>query len=491
MRWHRRLSGADLRGQRITAVLGGVLLGLLALRLVVAARLPLTPDEAYYWTWSRHLQAGYLDHPPMVAVWIWLGTNLVGQTALGVRLLGPVSAFLGSLLLWDAARTIASRGGSAPSRGGVRAVCLLNATVMIGVGALTMTPDTPLVFFVSAFLWSTARYLATDRARWLLVAGLALGLSFESKYTGALIGLAFGGWVVTSRQVWRHWLAVVGAAALAFIVIMPLLWWNATHGWASFLKQGGRIGHWEPQRALQFMGELLGGQIGLATPLIFILFIMGTVAVTRESRRSSISRLLAWTIVLPGAVFLQHSLGARVQANWLAVLYPSFTLAAVLTGRRIVAACAVGGLFVAAIYVQALFNILPLRAHYDVVARQTRGWDTLAKAMRGSLPRGTPIYADDYAVLSELAFYGPGLTLNGVEKRWSLAGFPHLPATAGVFLIRAGGHLPQVPQGWRRGGALGQFCRYATACFDAYAFTPMEGSASHAIRLPSRSFTAP
>ena len=44
------------------------LAALTALRLVVAGLTPLAPDEAYYWVWSRNLQGGYLDHPPMVAL---------------------------------------------------------------------------------------------------------------------------------------------------------------------------------------------------------------------------------------------------------------------------------------------------------------------------------------------------------------------------------------------------------------------------------------
>ncbi|HEY0422416.1 MAG TPA: hypothetical protein VGC82_03740, partial [Rhodopila sp.] len=38
------------------------------IRLVMAAIVPLAPDEAYYWIWSRALAPGYLDHPPMVAL---------------------------------------------------------------------------------------------------------------------------------------------------------------------------------------------------------------------------------------------------------------------------------------------------------------------------------------------------------------------------------------------------------------------------------------
>ena len=66
---------------------------------MVAAATPLAPDEAYYWVWSRALAPGYLDHPPMVAGWIWLGTALLGDGALGVRLLGPLSGLLGGWLM--------------------------------------------------------------------------------------------------------------------------------------------------------------------------------------------------------------------------------------------------------------------------------------------------------------------------------------------------------------------------------------------------------
>ena len=59
------------------------IVALLLLRLVAAAYTPLTFDEAYYWTWSKHLAGGYYDHPPMVAVVIRLGTLIGGDTELG------------------------------------------------------------------------------------------------------------------------------------------------------------------------------------------------------------------------------------------------------------------------------------------------------------------------------------------------------------------------------------------------------------------------
>ncbi|MBC7635011.1 MAG: glycosyltransferase family 39 protein, partial [Acetobacteraceae bacterium] len=118
------------------------LAALTLVRLAVAGSAPLSADEAYYWVWSRALAPGYLDHPPMVALWIWAGTALAGDGALGVRLLGPLSALLGAWLLVQAGQDMFG-----DRRRGLVAALLLNATLLLGIGTVTMTPDTPLIFF--------------------------------------------------------------------------------------------------------------------------------------------------------------------------------------------------------------------------------------------------------------------------------------------------------------------------------------------------------
>src|SRR5260370_42325970 len=54
------------------------------LRLVYAGSVEMMPEETYYWNYSRHLDFGYLDHPPMVAWLIRVGTAVFGQTEGGV-----------------------------------------------------------------------------------------------------------------------------------------------------------------------------------------------------------------------------------------------------------------------------------------------------------------------------------------------------------------------------------------------------------------------
>ena len=59
-----------------------------ALRIAWAHLIELRTDEAYYWTWSKEHVLSYLDHPPMVAWFIRIGTAIFGDTNFGVRFAG-------------------------------------------------------------------------------------------------------------------------------------------------------------------------------------------------------------------------------------------------------------------------------------------------------------------------------------------------------------------------------------------------------------------
>ena len=59
--------------------------GLLLLRLATLAAPDLFPEEAY-WLYTRHLDVGYLDHPPMVAWLMHFGTTIFGHGEFGVRI---------------------------------------------------------------------------------------------------------------------------------------------------------------------------------------------------------------------------------------------------------------------------------------------------------------------------------------------------------------------------------------------------------------------
>jgi 4-amino-4-deoxy-L-arabinose transferase-like glycosyltransferase len=420
------------------------LAALTLLRLAVAASVPLTPDEAYYWVWSRALAPGYPDHPPMVALWIRFGTMVAGEGPLGVRLLGPLSVAVASLLLADAADCFLPG-----RRAGLRAAALLNTTLLFGVGGVLMTPDAPLLAFWIACLWALGRLLHSGNPRWWLATGLFAGLALASKYTAVLLWFGIGLWllVTPSARAWLRRGAPWFAALLGLAVFIPVVVWDARHGWTSFARQGGRIGLWHPSLALRFLGELFGGQIGLVTPLIFALFAGGIIEATRQAWRT---REPAWTLLaamtLPSvALFAEHALGDRVQGNWPAVIYPAAAIAAgglrAPVWRRLMPTAIVLGLGTTLlVYLQAGMPILP--ASMDPIARQLAGWDAFATRVEAARQQAGAgfVAADQYGVASELARTMPGgVSVVGVQSRWAQTGLPRadLAGQSGILVSSA------------------------------------------------------
>jgi len=469
------------------------LLVLTLLRLFVAAATPLAGDEAYYWVWSHALAPGYLDHPPMVALWIWIGTSLAGESALGVRLLAPVSAAAGSLFLAGAARDLF------PGRRlGVPAAALLNATLLVGVGAVTMTPDTPLLLFWTAALWALARLLRSGDGRWWLVVGLASGCAMASKYTAGFLGigiLLWLAWVPGLRRWFRSpylWLGG-GVAAIAFA---PVVAWNADHGWASFARQGGRAGDWNPGAAVRHVLELFGGQIGLATPLVFVLMTAGIWIALRRS----LTRDPAWTLMaaltVPGlAMFIQHAVGDRVQANWPAIIYPAASICAAALGWRLWRAAAALGLAATAlVYVQGVAAPFPLPRRLDPTLIRLGGWDGVSRdleALRRQQGVGW-VASEAYETTSLLAWRATsGVPVLGADDRWALFRLPHADSVGpGLLLVSQRRSEPPSPAYWATTEQVGQLVRTRGGVpdgveaerFRVYRVTRRPGAAT--IRLP-------
>ncbi len=474
------------------------LAGLTGLRLIVAGVTPISPDEAYYWVWSRALAPGYLDHPFMVALWIRLGTALFGDGAFGIRLLAPLSAALGSVLILDAARRLGA------GRGYVAAL-LLNATLLFGAGGILMTPDTPLILFWIATLWAMARIVAGGAGWWWIAVGVFAGLALDSKYTAALLLAGIGLWLVAlpAGRRWllrdpRPWLGGV----IALLLFLPVILWNADHHWASFLKQGGRTGDFHPARAAQFLGELVLGQLGLATPVIFVLCVAGLVRATRlvVMRRDPAAGLLVALGVLPVLVFIQHALGDRVQGNWPEILYPAGVIAAAmvpLTMRWLKPGLVVGFAMTLLIYVQAIASPIPLGGPSDPTIRVLGGWAGLSQAVyRRAQQTGARFVAiDEYGLGSELALRLPAATpVVADDPRWLLFNLPH-PGIAlvagehGLLIRTTRRHTPPDARPWASMteiGVLGRG-RYGRIgeSYKVYAVTVGADADGQVTRLPS------
>ncbi|HEX5971349.1 MAG TPA: glycosyltransferase family 39 protein [Gemmatimonadaceae bacterium] len=399
-----------------TAILVTVVAALV--RLFFAWWIPLFPDEAYYWDWSRHLAGGYFDHPPMIALLIRGGTLLGGATRLGVRVFPVVAGTVASF----AAVGIARRIDGDPA---ARSASIVFALMPLAASGLVLaTPDAPLLATIAVTLYFVVRALQSPiRSQasllWWCAAGVALGLAFASKYTSILlpIGLLVA---VLLRPSLRARLGEPGpyvACVLATLVFLPVLHWNATHDWISFRFQI-QHGLGTPRgSALQRELELFGGQLGLVSP---ILFVLAATAVWRAVRRpvSDAHFALAMVALASWGFFVYSALRRPVEANWPAPSYvPAVALLAAMASsltwdRWLRRGIVLAAVLVAIIYVHALVPILPLPARRDPLARGA-GWDgaarqvNAARAARTAGPGRTFVGADRYQDVSELAFHLP------------------------------------------------------------------------------------
>ena len=393
---------------------------LVALRLFAAGITPLTFDEAYYWTWSKHLAGGYYDHPPMVAIVIRLGTMIAGDTELGVRL---VSVLLALPMSWAVWRTAKILFGS--DRVAATATLMLNATLMVAAGTLIVTPDAPLMVASAFVIYALAKVLETGRGVWWLGVGVAVGLALLSKYTALLFGVGILAWLIAVPKL-RRWLVSPWpylGGVVAFGLFAPVIVWNAQHQWVSFLKQ--LLGRARVDGlTLRFFGEMIPTQFAFATPLVFILGVMGLYALMRRDSGAGPARGLVnamlWPIVL---YFMWHSLHSRVEANWLGPVYPAFAIAAAVAAHgfnwgprelRTVLFCRrfaapLGVLMLLALIVQANTGVLTGYRRDATVKSVGVGFRALAASIEAVRLRtgAACVLAPDYGTTSWLTFYLP------------------------------------------------------------------------------------
>ncbi len=369
-------------------------LGFTFFRLIYANFFPLAPDEANYWQWSRYLAWGYHDQSPMIGWAIWLSTYFLGNTELAVRLPSVIAIAVASLYLVSmAARWVDSRAA-------FHTALITQGILALNVGGLLATSDG-----LQAAAWAAAAYHVARAyedhgwAQWL-TSGLWFGVGMLSKYTMVIFlpaALGYGLFSPLHRRRLASIRPYVGGL-IGVLMFMPVVIWNATHGWNS-LRHVSHLGgsdeallaiHWE------FIGDYLASQAGLLSPIVFLLILMGwgAVILKRYPPGDWIYPYLVYTSLPMFAFFALLSLHSRVYGNWPGAAYlTALVLTAALYGgkpgmilakkkqgwgRRLYF-WAVGSSYAltALVLVQTVWPLLPLPVSMDRTAIELGGWREL------------------------------------------------------------------------------------------------------------------
>jgi hypothetical protein len=234
----------------------------LVLNCVQAVVTGIDGDEAYYWTYSQHLQWGYFDHPPMVALSIklgeWFGHGYL-FTRLGTILFSTATVYFGFKALPERLQN-------------TKWYVLIFASVLIfHVYSFVTTPDAPLLFFTALFFYAYKLYLKEDRFQNILFLSLSIAGLFYSKYHGVLP--VFFTFLSNPKLVFKRsaWLVVI-LVALSFI---PHLWWQYVHDWPTIryhLFERNRGTYKIEKTSNYILGQLLiFGPLTTIVALIFFL----------------------------------------------------------------------------------------------------------------------------------------------------------------------------------------------------------------------------
>ncbi len=302
-----------------------VILGFTLFRTFLALILPLTPQEAYYWSWSRDLSLSYFDHPPLASYSIWLTTLVLGQTIFGIKM-AAVLWFLGLNILW-AKLTQEMFGNTGQT---FWTLLALNATIAFQLYGFVITPDTPLIVAWTATIYALWKLIDTKNPQWWYAAGFFMGLAWLGKYAGIMLVPSVLMFVLISKHQ-RKWLLTPHpylGVMIAILVFTPVLIWNAQHDWISFAFQGARrtagMGTWK----IRFVGELFGSQFFMLTPYIFVLVFASINRFGRKIFAAMEDKILL--LVSSGLIttlfFIAISFRSLVKMNWLAPAYWSFII---------------------------------------------------------------------------------------------------------------------------------------------------------------------
>ena len=385
----------------------------MAVSMVFAGRYGWHRDELYYLASARHLELGYVDYPPVTPAIARLVQVVAPESVVALRF---TSVLAGALVVVLAALIARELGGGRRAQVLAAAAVVISPMFLAGNFIFTTVSFDQLVW--ALLLWLVTRVLAGRDPRLWLLAGLVLGIGLETKYTvaGLAVPLAVGLLLTPAR---RHlatrwpWLG----AALAVVLLVPNLWWQAGHGWDSVAYTLSHRGHTDGPVAYWLQ------QAFLVNPVLLPLVAAGAVWLWRTGT----FRALAWTAILVELLFF--AVGGK--SYYAASIYPLLYAAGAVwlersVGSRLLRrAWATAAVVATLVLVPLLLPVLPA----DVMARsgllksrqdfaEMYGWPDLAYEVAtayASLPpsdrQGAMVLASNYGEAGALDLYGPGLRL--------------------------------------------------------------------------------
>lgn len=388
-------------------------------KALIGSFLPLSPDEAYYWVWSHHLQLSYFDHPPFVSWLFFLGQPFESLASL-VRLPGMIVGHL-TIFVWI---LILKEYLNQKQLFTFSILALLMP--FLGPAGLIITPDTPMMLFWATTLLFMQKLMKHESPKYSLLLGLSFGFGFVSKYPIVLILPVLLVWLLKEKGLNKKsikWIAIgtIGAIISSF----PVWFWNLTNEMESF---GFQLDHgFGGQFKIKYPIHYFSAQIGLIFPSILFFAWKG---------KNAAPLWLKWAALFPLLFFGFSSLFSYAEANWPIASHPAFLALAAFAihetpWRKITAG--IWAVVLSLVLSEAFFSWIPstgVRLKTSVLHK----YDAAAEHIKDL----SPVYARTYQMASMISFLNgqPIYKLRGMNRRDFFDSLKEsLPSTREFYLI--------------------------------------------------------
>lgn len=381
-------------------------------------------DTFYYWSWGQHLALGYLDGPPLIAYCIRLFSFIFGNTLFALNSLGVFTTFCAAFFVFKIAKSLSDN-----HQIGLTAAFLWLFSNTTRSELLTrITYDNLEQVFWLATTFFILEYLRIKSNKSLYYASITFGFLLLSKYTGIILFLALFTFFIIHRKeriIFKN-KHLYFAGLLTLFIFSPNLIWNIQHHWLTFDYQL-HVHHRNPPTHWPLIWYYLKGiikdQIYIAPLAIFLIYRHP------HLKPNQICWQLLWHISFILFVFwLVMSYSTEVYHGYLQFL--TVPLMIILAYYLI--------LFCYQKTLRVLIVSLSLIWLTQIVSKdirtQTRAldWQLLTQFSRiySQQPATTPIIVGhDYALISQLLFINPKLTISTIPhnrlanqfRYWNLA----------------------------------------------------------------------
>lgn len=385
------------QNKKAMKLLVGFLLLVLLLNLLQAGLTGLHPDEAYYWIYSKFLDWGYFDHPPLVALFIKTG-DLLFQNEFGLRLITVISHICALYILWLIVKKY-----------GVNIqlyIILISSILLFHVYAFITTPDAPLFLFSVLFLYVYQRYLNEDKLKWALLLGIICAGLLLSKYHGILLifFVLISNFKLFTRK--SFYLTII----LACVLFAPHIYWQYLNGYPSMYYH--LIDRSATPYRFVYSGQYFIDQILMMGPLTgWLLFYYGFKA---DAKEDSFLRACKFVVYGVFIFFFLSTFKGRVQAQWPLIEFVAlFILAAVYASKN-------SAHFIKFKWVFAVNLFLILAARFILMGfipatneikfvKSFLGFDTWAQEIKAEAKGQPVLFLDGFQQASYYNFYTQSL----------------------------------------------------------------------------------